>query len=185
MNNNQEIRDYAVDQYENSHNLQTRINLWDYGTNPQPITQWIYSHFNFKENQHILELGTGTGKLWKENLNLICPNLEIILSDFSTNMIDTMKSNLEGEISKFLFQKIEVQHIPFPDPYFDHIIACHMLYHVPQLSKAVDEILHEMLSVDYKNCAATRKMIIKKLDGDDSEGFKARLQHALSKFREL
>ena len=51
--------------------------------------------------------------------------------------------------------------------------------------KAVDELLHEMLSVDYKNCAATRKMVIKKLDGNDSDGFKARLQHALSAFREL
>ena len=51
--------------------------------------------------------------------------------------------------------------------------------------KAVDEILHEMLSVDYRNCAATRKMVIKKLEGDDSEGFKSRLQHALSEFIEL
>ena len=41
--------------------------------------------------------------------------------------------------------------------------------------KKVDEILHEMLSVDYPNCAATWKMLRKKLDYD-AEGFKERLK---------
>jgi len=41
--------------------------------------------------------------------------------------------------------------------------------------KKVDEILHEMLSVDYPNCAATWKMLRKKLDYD-AEGFKERLR---------
>jgi hypothetical protein len=39
----------------------------------------------------------------------------------------------------------------------------------------VDEILHELLSVDYPNCAATWKMLRKKLDYD-AEGFKERLR---------
>ena len=41
--------------------------------------------------------------------------------------------------------------------------------------KQVDEILHEMLSVDYPNCAATWKMLRKKLQYD-GEGFKERLR---------
>lgn len=41
--------------------------------------------------------------------------------------------------------------------------------------KKVDEILHEMLSVDYPNCAATWKMLRKKLEYD-AEGFKERLK---------
>ncbi|MFW9834871.1 MAG: hypothetical protein ACFFEK_12805 [Candidatus Thorarchaeota archaeon] len=39
----------------------------------------------------------------------------------------------------------------------------------------VDKILHELLSVDYPNCAATWKMLRKKLDYD-AEGFKERLR---------
>ncbi|MFX1579105.1 MAG: hypothetical protein ACFFBJ_05615 [Promethearchaeota archaeon] len=38
----------------------------------------------------------------------------------------------------------------------------------------VDKILHELLSVDYPTCAATWKMLRKKLDYD-AEGFKERL----------
>ena len=41
--------------------------------------------------------------------------------------------------------------------------------------KKVDEILHEMLSVDYPNCAATWKMLRKKLEYD-ADGFKERLR---------
>jgi hypothetical protein len=41
--------------------------------------------------------------------------------------------------------------------------------------KKVDEILHDMLSVDYPNCAATWKMLRKKLKYD-AEGFKERLK---------
>jgi hypothetical protein len=41
--------------------------------------------------------------------------------------------------------------------------------------KKVDEILHELLSVDYPNCAATWKMVRKKLKYD-AEGFTERLR---------
>jgi hypothetical protein len=42
----------------------------------------------------------------------------------------------------------------------------------------VDEIIHEMLSVDYPNCAAAWKMVRKKL-AMDAPGFKERLKTAL------
>ena len=48
--------------------------------------------------------------------------------------------------------------------------------------KAIDEILHEMLSVEYPNCAATWKLVRKRLR-EDGPGFKRRLQDALSTFR--
>ncbi|MFW9843516.1 MAG: hypothetical protein ACFFEV_02955 [Candidatus Thorarchaeota archaeon] len=45
----------------------------------------------------------------------------------------------------------------------------------------VDEVIHDMLSVDYPNGAAAWKMVRKKLDGDDPEGFKQRLKAALDR----
>ena len=47
--------------------------------------------------------------------------------------------------------------------------------------KDIDMILHEMLSVDYKNCPATWKLIRQKLKYD-GPGFKERLKIALAKF---
>ncbi len=43
----------------------------------------------------------------------------------------------------------------------------------------VDEVIHDMLSVDYPNGAAAWKMVRKKLSSDDAEGFKQRLKVAL------
>ena len=45
----------------------------------------------------------------------------------------------------------------------------------------INEVLHDYLSVEYKNCAATWKMIRKRLQ-EDSEGFKERLGSVLSGF---
>jgi hypothetical protein len=47
--------------------------------------------------------------------------------------------------------------------------------------KEIDERLHEYLSVDYRNCAATWKMIRKRLK-EDGQGFKQRLQGVLAPF---
>ncbi len=43
----------------------------------------------------------------------------------------------------------------------------------------VDEVIHEMLSVDYPNCAAAWKMLRKKLQ-IDGPGFKERLKEVLT-----
>ena len=45
----------------------------------------------------------------------------------------------------------------------------------------IDEVIHDMLSVDYPNGAAAWKMVRKKLDGEDPEGFKLRLKTALER----
>ena len=45
----------------------------------------------------------------------------------------------------------------------------------------IDEVIHDMLSVDYPNSAAAWKMVRKKLDGEDPDGFKQRLKVALER----
>ena len=42
--------------------------------------------------------------------------------------------------TNFQFQKIDAQSIPYPAHSFDSCIACHMLYHVPDLDQAFKEI---------------------------------------------
>ncbi|MCK5390738.1 MAG: hypothetical protein KAJ36_09615 [Candidatus Thorarchaeota archaeon] len=48
-------------------------------------------------------------------------------------------------------------------------------------TERIDEVIHDMLSVDYQNSAAAWKMVRKKLDGEDPEGFKKRLKTALDR----
>jgi hypothetical protein len=48
-------------------------------------------------------------------------------------------------------------------------------------TEKIDIVIHDMLSVDYPNGAAAWKMVRKKLDGDDPDGFKQRLKVALDR----
>ena len=57
----------------------------------------------------------------------------------SEGMIAEAKKNI-GEAPNVEYQLIDIQEIPFEDEYFDVVIANYMLYHVPNIDKAVSEV---------------------------------------------
>ena len=63
-----------------------------------------------------------------------------MLSDFSEGMLEQARQNLKSSLSLFQFNVIDAQSIPFDNASFDIVIANHMLYHVPNRSKAFSEI---------------------------------------------
>ena len=59
-------------QYATSANLNTRISIHDkYSTNKQGFGNWIYSHYEIENGTRVLELGCGTGSMWKGHEELI------------------------------------------------------------------------------------------------------------------
>lgn len=75
-----------------------------------------------------------------KNQDFIDENSEIILSDFSPNMLKCAKNNLENLDCKFKYKKINAEDIPYDDESFDVVIAEHMLYFVTDIEKALSEI---------------------------------------------
>lgn len=70
----QNMNDTAVvkQQYQNAEKLNIRILLHEkYSTNKVPFGDWIASNYEIKPNSRVLELGCGTGSIWKNHLNLI------------------------------------------------------------------------------------------------------------------
>ena len=125
-------------QYQTSQNLNTRISIHDkYSTNKQPFGNWILSHYEIRPGMKILELGCGTGSMWKENLHLLHGS-ELTLTDFSHGMLETAKQNICAE--NVNFAQVDIQDIPYPDGAFDAVIANMMLYHVPDVQKALWEV---------------------------------------------
>jgi SAM-dependent methyltransferase len=88
----------------------------------------------------LLELGCGPGGLWLENSGRIPRGWEITLSDASPGMLEQARTNLEVTGRPFHFEVIDAQCIPFSGGTFDAVIANHMLYHVPDRTKALGEI---------------------------------------------
>lgn len=128
-------------QYKDASNLNARINLHNqFSINPGNWFHWLFDHYQFPSKARILEVGCGPGDLWRENLHRIRDDWQITLSDFSDGMLEQTRANLAESSCNFEFEVIDAQEIPYPDETFDAVIANFMLYHVPDRTKALEEI---------------------------------------------
>ncbi len=132
---------YVNTQYRDGSNLNARIRLHqEFSTNKYGWQRWLFDHFKFPENCRVLELGCGAGNLWLENLERIPVGAEVILSDLSAGMVDQAKHNLSTNPHFENAMVVDAQSIPFDRHSFDIVIANHMLFHVPEIDKALREI---------------------------------------------
>lgn len=128
---------HVNEQYETKENLESRIGIYHLSTADMTFHEWISTLIPRQNRIRVLELGCGTGILWK----YLYPNFQdsvIILSDTSENMIKESEKNLKG--LNIEFEVIDYNNIPYPPESFDLIISNHNLYHADDLSIALGEI---------------------------------------------
>lgn len=135
------------EQYRTSGNLERRIRLHDYSTNPQSWMEWIYERLELKENQKVLELGCGTGLLWQSNIHRLPRGLHLTLTDRSEGMLDKTRETLStyGELLKERdihvdFLIADGNELSLEEGIYDCVIANHMLYHVNRRKECLKEI---------------------------------------------
>ncbi len=129
------------DQYKDAANLNARIQLHErFGTQTYDWQRWVFDNIQAKPRSRVLEIGCGPARLWLNNFDRIPQDWQITLSDFSPGMLQEAQQNLKAVRHKFTFQQFDAQSIPFKEKSFDIVIANHMLYHVPDLHKALSEI---------------------------------------------
>ncbi len=132
------------EQYRTTDQLRRRISIHEkYSVNPQGFGPWIASHYTFPEGARVLELGCGTGTMWKGQEAIILRCSELILSDISPAMVAAAREALGGE-APLRYAVVDIQDLPFPNTCFDAIIANMMLYHVPDLQKGLSEVRRVM-----------------------------------------
>lgn len=141
-------------QYSDSRNLDCRISLHEkYSTNHFGWFNWLFTQYEIKPDTHLLELGCGNGRLWVDHFSGMPANARLIMSDFSENMLQIAKQSVQHE-KEIIYMVIDVQDIPLPDESVDVVIANMMLYHVPDMDKALSEICR-VLKKDGKFYSAT------------------------------
>jgi ubiquinone/menaquinone biosynthesis C-methylase UbiE len=101
---------------------------------------WIFDQFEKTDKLRILELGCGTGLLWRINESSIPFSWNITLSDYSKGMIEAAKRNLESVNMRFNYMVIDAEDINLSEKSFDVIIANNMLYHVKNREKTLSGI---------------------------------------------
>jgi len=125
------------DQYATSARLETRIGIHEkYSRNKQPFGEWIVSHYHLQPGERVLELGCGTGSMWKGiSLPVGC---HVTLTDLSAGMLETAKVNTRHLAADYAV--CDAMALPYADASFDVVIANMMLYHVPDIDRALREI---------------------------------------------
>ena len=128
-----------VEQYKNASNLDIRIGLHQkYSQNPQPWFEWIYEQLNLKEKDEVLELGCGTGELWK-NKNLP-KDVHVTLSDQSQGMVKDARNYVGEGKGQISYQTIDCRQIPKENHSFDKVIANHVLFYLDDRQQVFNEI---------------------------------------------
>ena len=124
-------------QYVTSEKLETRISIHDkYSRNKEPFGDWIAQHYHLQPGEQVLELGCGTGSMWR---NIALPQgCSLTLTDLSPGMLSTAKLNTTHLGAAYAV--CDAMALPWADESFDVVIANMMLYHVPDIDKALGEI---------------------------------------------
>lgn len=132
------------EQYRDDSNLRSRISLHQrYSTNPMGLYAWIFSHFDLPPAALVLDVGCGPGSLWLDNLDKIPTGWRVIMADLSSGMVARASRDLRHQ-SNFAFVCFDILQPPLRPSSFDAVIANHMLYHVPDVERAL-AATHELL----------------------------------------
>ncbi len=138
-------------QYATADRLQTRISIHEkYSRNKQPFGEWVVRHYHLQSGEKVLELGCGTGSMWQGYA--LPENCHVTLTDLSGGMVEECRANtahLQAD-----YRVCDAMRLPWADGAFDVVIANMMLYHVPDIDRALSEI-HRVLKPQGRFYAAT------------------------------
>lgn len=128
------------EQYKDGSNLSARIRLHQrFSTNRYGQMRWMFDRIQLPDNARVLEVGCGTGLLWRGRPQ-VPGGWRVILTDMSDGMLRETRASLTQLGHSFSYMQADAQAIPFRDESFDAVIANHMLYHVPDIPRALGEV---------------------------------------------
>ena len=116
-----------------------------FATNPEPWHRWMFERLRLPPDARVLELGCGPALLWR-NADRIPSGWRVVLSDFSSGMLEAARSVLAPVDHEFELVVVDATETPFDAEAFDGVIANHMLYRVPDRERALSEIRRVMVA---------------------------------------
>ena len=137
-------RNYLLSrQYRDSKKLEARANLHRrYGCGGQSNWfEWIAWHAALPAGSRVLDIGCGPGWLWEQGKDGFPFGLSLTLADLSPGMVTDAVRAAQGmgHYARVEGVVVDASKLPFADESFDAVLACHMLYHVPDARVALSE----------------------------------------------
>jgi ubiquinone/menaquinone biosynthesis C-methylase UbiE len=128
-------------QYGTGANLSARIALHQrFTTDEVPFSDWLFDRMALPSEGRIIELGCGTGSLWRAVAHRVSPSCHLLLTDFSEGMVWEAKHATESLPCRVQVAVADAAAIPLRDAAVDVVVAHFMLYHVPDLDRTLEEI---------------------------------------------
>lgn len=133
-----------AEQYADGANLDARIQLHEtYEVADRGWWPWVFDHYDvLPADADILEVGCGTGYLWRDNADRVPSDWDLLLTDFSAGMAAEARATLVEAGVDAAVSVAAAESLPFPDESVDAVVANHMLYHADR-----DRALPEMRRV--------------------------------------
>ncbi|MCJ7696471.1 MAG: methyltransferase domain-containing protein [Anaerolineaceae bacterium] len=127
-------------QYANPKNLNARIKIHQLFSTPgENWNDFVYNHLSIQGNNKVLALGCGNATQWTTNLSRFPEKCLITLSDLSLGMLSGTRLGLAAD-ERVNLSVLDAQALPYTEALFDRVTANHMLYHVPDIEKALKEV---------------------------------------------
>jgi len=138
---------YATDEH-----LSVRYRTHELYSHPKiDFPRWVVDMLDWRGDEWVLDVGAGPGTYF-DLIQERAPNGMHVAGDLSYGMMQAARENSQAGYTQVL--NLDVQNLPFPDQSFDVVLANHMLYHVPDIARAIQEI-HRVLRPDGCLIAAT------------------------------
>jgi SAM-dependent methyltransferase len=134
-------RSVVAAQYEDPSNLQSRVNVYAYlcPEHPLPVgvtfEDWVLDHLDWTGEESALDIGCGPGGFLSP-ISLRAGR--VIGIDLSSGMLATARENASNGRAHLAAADIET--LPLVADSVDVVIAAFMLYHVPHLDLALEEL---------------------------------------------
>lgn len=123
--------------YPDASNLEARANIYRYRRPPLDFAGWALARLGGIEQGPILDLGCGPGRYLRR---LAVRGVRVVGADLSGGMLREVVTRWDASLRRPLLVAADGEALPFADGTFEAALAMHMLYHVPDLERAVAEL---------------------------------------------
>ena len=128
-------------QYRDSGRLAARARLHTrYGTGGW--FDWVADRLGLAGGAHVLDIGCGAGWFWAQAAARLPDGVSLTVADRSEGMVDEAVRRLSANahFAGVDGHVADAVALPFADCSFDAVVAMHILHHVPEPGRAIDEM---------------------------------------------
>lgn len=132
-------RHLAKSAYRDGTQLRKRKTLYEFMTPHYNVEDEVIKLLALEGSEAVLDVGCGQGELLLK-IALHYPKTKLTGVDISAGIFKPAWGQAQRQDLSIQFRAADAQSLPFSNASFDRVTALHMLYHVPDIERALQEM---------------------------------------------